>query len=182
MSGMTVWPLAIYGILAGAYAGAPSGSWKWFSYHPSAMMVSFVSLSASAAIVKKRGGYEHTKLHGNLMGLAMVLAAFGWYVIYSNKQLLGKPHLTSWHAAIGLVALVAYAALFVVGLLGLHPDIGFKKTDRFLRWTHKWGGRLAVGVGWISAVVGFNNMHFDQPLHKLLFALPLAVSSFVVLR
>lgn len=77
---MSIWPPAIYGVLVGIYAGAPGGSWKWFSYHPASMMVSFVSLSVSAAIIKKRGGYENTKIHGTLMAVATALAAFGWYM------------------------------------------------------------------------------------------------------
>lgn len=178
---MVAWPLALYGIAAGLYAGMPGGNWSWFSYHPFSMMVSMFSLSASAAIVKKRGGYENTKLHGTLMLVATLLAGFGWYVIYSNKEILGKAHLTSWHAWIGLACLVAYIKLFLVGLAGLHPDFGIKKTNKSLRFAHKWGGRAATGLAWISAIVGFNNMHSNQPLLQFAFAAPLTIASYFVL-
>lgn len=80
-----------------------------------------------------------------------------------------------------MVALISYAVLLVVGLIGLHPDFGVKKTNKLIRWTHKWGGRLATGLGWLAAIVGFNCMHADQPLKKFLFAAPLVIASYFVL-
>jgi hypothetical protein len=46
----------------------------------------------------------------------------GWYVIYSNKNILGKPHLTSWHSWIGFAALIGWIAFALAGALGLHPE------------------------------------------------------------
>ena len=36
------------------------------------------------------------KTHGNLMCAAVLLAIGGYYSIYSRKEMLGKPHVTSW--------------------------------------------------------------------------------------
>ena len=47
------------------------------------MIISFIVLAALSALVKKIGGYDNTKLHGNLMTLALALGGFGFYVIYS---------------------------------------------------------------------------------------------------
>ena len=47
----------------------------------------------------------------------------GYYVIYANKEMNNKPHLTSWHAWLGFGALIGWIALALVGLLGLHPEL-----------------------------------------------------------
>jgi len=68
---------------------------------------------------EKKGGYENTKAHGSIMSLAMVLALFGWYVIYSNKEANDKPHLTSWHSWFGLAAIVGWVCFAIAGAVAL---------------------------------------------------------------
>ncbi|KAJ1448083.1 hypothetical protein M885DRAFT_540403 [Pelagophyceae sp. CCMP2097] len=171
--------LAVWGVAAGLYAAGPS-TWGWFSYHPLSMMTAFVSFGSSAAIVKKRGGYENTKLHGYIMTCSVALAMFGWYVIYSNKQLFNKPHLTSWHSLVGVYALVGYLVLQVVGLLGLHPDFGVLKTNKTVRTVHKLFGRTVIAAGWMACSMGFNKMN-PNVVHQLIFAVPLLGGAFFVL-
>jgi len=177
-----LWPIPLFGVVAGAYAGVlPGWGWAWYSWHPLCMMAAFVALSSLAALVKKRGGYENTKTHALLMTCAVLFAAFGWYVIYSNKNMMAKPHLTSWHSWFGVLALVTYGALFVIGLGGLHPDVGLRTKDRSLRFVHKWGGRVAIATAWSAAVLGFFYMHPNAG-ERVLFAAPLLLASFSLLR
>jgi len=169
-----------YGTALALFLGTRFGKWSWFSYHVASMALSFVGLSSAAALVRKRLGYRNTVLHGQLMLVATALAAFGWYVIYSNKNMLGKRHLTSWHSWFGVAALVAYALLFVVGLAGLHPDFGLLKTNRFLKKAHNLSGKAAIAAGWTASVVAFNNLDNDRS-HQALFAAPLLAGAFLVL-
>ena len=41
--------------------------------------------------------------------------------------MLGKPHNTSWHALLGLVAIGGYALGALSGATALHPDFGVAK-------------------------------------------------------
>jgi len=58
------WPVVTYGVVAAVYVALIPGKWIWFSWHPLMMMISFFILSSFAAMYKKIGGYENTKLHG----------------------------------------------------------------------------------------------------------------------
>lgn len=49
------------------------------------------------------------KLHSAMSNIALASMAGGLYTIYTNKERLGKPHWTSWHAWVGLLALGLWA-------------------------------------------------------------------------
>lgn len=175
------WPLIVFGLAGGYYAGRlPGGGWAWFSWHPLAMMVAFVALASKAVLVKKKGGYLRTKIHGNLLTLGLAVALFGWYVIYTNKNAKGSPHNTSWHAWVGVTALLSWVGLAIVGLLALHPDFGALKSKKKIRFAHKWGGRFATAMGWLACFMGFAKMN-PNPQHQFLFGAPLLIASFFVL-
>ena len=91
------WPISLYGVVASYYFSMIHGM-VWFSLHPFLMFVAFATLAPAAILIKKIGGLINTTNHGYLMMLATSLSLFGWYVIYSNKEAKGKPHLESYHA------------------------------------------------------------------------------------
>ena len=69
--------------------------------------------------------------------------------------MLGKPHNTSWHALLGLVAIGGYALGALSGATALHPDWGVLKTVQPVRLAHKLAARAstmaafaAIGTGW----------------------------------
>ena len=71
-------PLLLFGLgLAAYYEFFHKTAGSWFCHHPSSMMVAFVALAGNAALIKKKGGYENTKMHGNVMSLATAIALFG---------------------------------------------------------------------------------------------------------
>lgn len=85
-----------FSILTGFLVGLkPNGEWRWFSWHPFLMSVGFIGMMGSASMIKKLGGYTNTKLHGILASLGSMMAMGGFYVIYTNKELLGKEHFTT---------------------------------------------------------------------------------------
>ena len=52
----------------------------------------------ASALTKKRGGYTNTKLHGIMSWTGMMLAGGGLYVIYQNKEEMGKDHFQTIHS------------------------------------------------------------------------------------
>lgn len=174
--------LLVFTLVTGIYSSyiAMGYNWVWFSWHPISMIASFVALSGNAVLIKKIGGYENTKKHGLLMLMATVVALFAWYVIYSNKNMQGKKHLTSVHGKIGVFVLLGNIALALSGALGLNPDWGFLRTNKQIRLIHKYSGRIVASTAYISCVLGF--MTIEKELHKrLLYGLPLICFGFYVI-
>ena len=147
-------PILVYTILAAGYVASMPGKWIWFSWHPLTMIVSFVLLAANATLLKRIGGYNNTKLHGILMFCAIIIALFGWYVIYSNKEMSHKAHVTTLHAKLGVGVLLGYVGLGLFGTVALDPQWGQFKTNKTFRFAHKIAGRLMTAGAWIVCVLG----------------------------
>lgn len=173
-----VGPLAAYGALALYYAY--DSKFSLFSYHPLLMTLGFITLAGNAILIKKIGGYENTKLHGIIFFAANVSAGFGWYYIYRNKELNNRPHLTSLHAKLGVAALLSYISLQLVGLLALHPDFGVLKTNKTVRFAHKWFGKAATALAWTAAVLGLFKIQQDIN-YQIAIVAPLVILGYFVL-
>ena len=99
--------LCVAVVIAAGIAGYRSGTlpvgagWRFFSWHPFLMMAS-IGFSTVAALIKKQGGYANTVMHGNLSFVSVALMATGYWVIYSNKEAMNKPHITTSHAQNGV--------------------------------------------------------------------------------
>jgi hypothetical protein len=155
------WPLIAYSLLAGLYmstVGKNAGTWTWFNWHPLCMLLGFVGLAGNAALIKKIGGYENTKMHGIMMFVAISLSSFAWYVIYSNKEMMGKAHLMTIHGKLGFVVMLSYFGIGIVGSAALHPDFGLMKTNKTIRLAHKVGGRVVTALAWACCVLGTCNV------------------------
>lgn len=151
------WPLIAYSLLGGFYmstVGKNAGTWTWFNWHPLFMLIGFVALAGNAALIKKIGGYENTKAHGIMMWGAVAAASFAWYVIYTNKEMLGKAHLMTIHGKLGFAVMLSYFGLGLAGGVALHPDFGIMKTNKTIRFAHKWGGRVVTMLAWTCCVLG----------------------------
>lgn len=166
------YPVILYSILAGLYCAYLPGKFVWFSYHPLAMISSFVLLAANATMLKRIGGLDNTRLHGQMMFLCVLISLFGWYVIYSNKEMMGKAHLMTYHGKLGAFVLISYVGIAMFGGVMLHPDYGMAKSNKQFRWLHKMIGRLLTATAWICSVLGFMTMQ-KQLLHQILFGFPL---------
>lgn len=168
-------PLILYAVLAGLTLGFKHGSWIWFSWHPIAMLVSFVALAGNATLLKKIGGLEKTRQHGNFMFLAVLLSLFGWYVIHTNKDMNGYPHLKTNHGKAGVIVLLGYLGLGIFGAIGLNPDFGILKTNKTVRFVHKWSGRALTCLAWICCVSGFATMN-PELWKQVVFTIPLLIA------
>lgn len=152
-------PIVAYTALGGLYVSTIPGKWIWFNWHPIAMMGSFVALGANAALIKKIGGLENTRIHGMMSGAATAISMFGWFVIYSNKEMNKRPHLTTIHGKLGVFVLLASLGVGAAGGIFLHPDFGLLKTNKSIRFVHKWAGRLILTAGWACSVLGNFNIY-----------------------
>ena len=144
--------LTLPALLLAAHIGQP---WRWFSLHPLLMLLAFVAAAGTGILTKIKGGRVNTLTHGYLMCSAFVLSLGGWYVIHIQKNMLGKPHLTTWHAWAGVAAILGYAFGAAGGAVVLHPDFGMAKKSQTFRSVHKLGMRAAtlvafaaIGSGW----------------------------------
>jgi hypothetical protein len=114
------------------------------------------------------------------MTIACAFGGFAYYVIRTNKDLFGKPHHTTVHGKLGVFVLLSYLSIGIVGLVCLHPDWGILKTNKSLRFGHKWGGRILTALAWITCCLGFNTMESNAMI-EILFALPLLFGGFFIL-
>jgi hypothetical protein len=163
--------LVVYSVLASAHIYSLKGA-IWFTWHPIVMITSFILLTGFAILIKKAGGYANTKTHVYLMVAAVVGACFGWYVIYSNKEMYNKPHLATLHGQLGVAVCLAYIGMVVFAGPALNPDWGYFRTDKTIRFCHKWSGRVFAALAWICCVYGFNTME-TRFEYQIAFALPL---------
>lgn len=167
--------LSAYGLAFGYYAGIqPISAWRFFSWHPFLMTCGMITIPGIAAVTKKLGGYANTKTHALLGWLSILMSGAGLYVIYQNKESMGKAHLTTVHAWSGVLVFVNMVAVGLVGSIFLHPDFGLRKTDKLIRFAHKTFSRLVVIAGWATACYGFYQLLPPSDLVKLIiFAAPL---------
>ena len=155
--------------------------WRWFDWHPLSMSLGFVGLASLAVLKKRVGGKGPTIQHGNMANAGVLFGIAGWYVIYSNKEMLGKQHLTSLHGKLGATSLVSFIILGLVGALGLHPDFGKVKTNTVVRKVHKYSGKAALLLSWSAAFTGFIKFESSLMVQVPVVAALSALSYFTLL-
>ena len=168
-------PIIIYSVFAVGfilYRNEKLWPVTWFMWHPILMIIAYVPLALNAILIKKVGGYQNTKTHGILMFLSTLLTIGSLYVIYTNKAKYNKPHFTSWHGLVGIIDLGIFYVVQYVGFLGLHPDFGFLRTNKTVRFLHKWAGKAALTIGLFSMIMGFRQLERSLII-QVLFSIPL---------
>jgi hypothetical protein len=173
-------PIIAFTVVASYYTAYKKGEFVWFSYHPVSMIVAFVGLASYGILKKKVGGYVNTQIHGYCMFVGALLCVFGFYVIYTNKEMNNKPHFVTTHGQVGAVLFLAYCISAVGGYIGLNPDNGFFKTDKNVRFSHKISGRILILLAWITCFLGFATMESNST-KQLMFVLPLVALSYFTL-
>ena len=99
-----------------------------FTYHPSAMALSFgaiMPLGVYVALKTRALGAGPLRLramwtHAALQTFAAALAFGGLVAIYLNKSVLGKPHFATTHAALGAAAAALTALSMLLGALNFN--------------------------------------------------------------
>ncbi|GMI13256.1 hypothetical protein TrLO_g11445 [Triparma laevis f. longispina] len=133
----------VYSVLLGLSLGTKKG-WRLFTYHPLLLTVA-TSIFVIAAMYKKIGGLQYTRLHGNLSFLGLCLVLGGVSAIYYNKEWNAhSSHFESNHALLGGSVLSIMCILLLNGLIAIHPDWGKLKTNKTIRLAHKMTGRFIL--------------------------------------
>ena len=141
-------------------------------------MIGMVGLMGTAVLTKKRMGYTNTKLHGMIASAGVLTSYIGFYIIYQNKNNMGKDHFTTLHSKAGLVALVGSAMLGVAGGVFLHPDFGIDKQNGLIRTAHKYSSRVILGLAWMATLSGLQTLIGEEDVKGLLFfAAPLVLAA-----
>lgn len=174
--------LLVVAIVLG-YRGATIGGAGWrlpFSLHPLLMSLGYVGLMGFAHKTKKLGGYTNTKNHGLVASVGLILGFGGLYAIYSNKEAMGREHITSNHALVGIISLCGLIGPALAGAIFLHPDFGIDKPNKLIRKIHKLVGRFFTAMGWLAAVMGLAQMT-ESTFEVAAFAVPLGILAAYVL-
>lgn len=133
----------------------------WFALHPLLMMIGFVTLGGLSILTKKIGGKANTEMHGNLMFLSSVFVGFASYVIYANKEAMGKAHLTTTHGQSGAMVLLMFLGYPIISYILYNPDSGVLRTNRTARAMHKYSGRITMLAALVVCCLGITKMEQD---------------------
>jgi len=128
-----------------------------FSYHPSAMALSFGVLmplggfvAVKTRLLKGTDRLASIWLHSGLQTFAVACSFWGFVAIWVNKNIQGKSHFVTTHAQLGVLSVVlTIAALLLgalnfqrLGLLRLVPE-EYRST---IKWAHRRSGAVAAGT------------------------------------
>jgi hypothetical protein len=126
------------------------------------MMTAFLTLGGISILTKKIGGRENTFLHGYLLSAASIVATFGGYVIYTNKNMYKRAHLTTFHGKFGAILLASFLFAPIPTYILFNPDNGLLKTNKTARMVHKYAGRALLFLGLVCCATGIRTMEKDN--------------------
>jgi hypothetical protein len=140
-----------------------------FAWHPTMMFTAMALLGPAAALAvqaRKLSSSSSTRFglvlaHGSIQFTAAACAAAGLWAIYTNKNNFGKPHFTSRHSRLGLLALAAYA-----GGLGYAVTKTLTTKGTMPTWKdklHRIGGVVAVAAGAAAVCTGIVHEKWMPP-------------------
>jgi len=145
------------------------------------MLSAFLTLSGTSILTKKMGGAANTSLHGNLMFAASAAAGFGMYVIWTNKEMYGKPHLTTPHGQFGALTLLWFVVNpWIAGLL-YNPDNGLLRQNQLARKFHKYSGKIGILFGLITCAYGIVTVEPDPIRSAILIGAMMITTPFILL-
>jgi len=86
--------------------------------------------------------------------LALLIASFGFYVVYTTKNEYDKPHFLTIHSHLGLFSFSAVTLYAIVSYTGFNPMTGWGKDSTRAKRLHRNIGQVIVMVGLITAAFG----------------------------
>nr|XP_027219248.1 cytochrome b561 domain-containing protein 2-like [Penaeus vannamei] len=134
-----------------------------FSFHPFLMTAAFTGLMTEALLIFSKSGLAAGALHSTrvtihwiILLLTAVCHSLGFAAIYFNKELNEKPHFTSWHGRIGLLASVFLVIQLSVGVFAKYPKLlKMFMHARSVKANHAVVGMLTFSLGMVATLLGF---------------------------
>jgi len=190
-----------YGVPAGVFAGTVMlVGWTYFNgelfgYHVTCMAAGFPFFMAEGILLSNHGvvlkpGPERLQLFQKHLALQLcgwLLIAAGFYAIYHNKDVHGKPHFMTRHATLG-VSTIVLALLVTPALgagafkwLGIHeklPESWQVPTKTF----HRWSGGATFGLAVLTVLYGMATPGIYKELYTPTMQLMTLVCGGVVLN
>jgi hypothetical protein len=117
------------------------------------MVFSFIIYMGNAINIQKNA--RNTKLHYTMQLIGLACSLFGFYVIYTNKNISGKPHFATIHGKIGLVLQILIIFMNINALVALNLNLPFGNP-------HKIFGRLVFTLGLVEMFLGIYTMRPDN--------------------
>lgn len=173
--------LVIFGGALFLYDGPDSSI--WFFWHPICALISMlpcmsIGIYAQQHNVKLRekqgkgGEYVSHLWHNLLMMAGVALIGFAIYVIYSNKNIFGKPHFRSWHGQMGLACVSGYLTVILTSLgvlweyprkMGWKPYLAVLRTVglniKTLATMHRYIGKALFLLACVTTMLGWQTTH-----------------------
>ncbi|XP_064160362.1 transmembrane reductase CYB561D2 isoform X1 [Anguilla rostrata] len=144
-----------------------------FSWHPFLMTLAFSFFMTEALLlfsphsspIQKFSHKSKARYHWILQCLCVACAGLGLAAISYNKHLNGKPHFSTWHGLVGLLAACGVAAQSAGGLPLLYHRLVKGWSLARLKRYHAVSGLLAYLLGSSSLMLGMCSLWFTASVH-----------------
>ena len=104
---------------------------------------------ANAIYIQKNS--RNTKLHYTIQVLSLLASLGAFYVIFTQKIMLGKSHFTTIHGKLGLVLNILFTFMSINAFVALNLKLPFGNP-------HKIFGRVVFTLGLIEMYLGISTM------------------------
>ncbi|KAM8917219.1 transmembrane reductase CYB561D2 isoform 2-T2 [Spinachia spinachia] len=159
---------------------------SWFSWHPFLMTLGFSLFMTEAILLFSPHGSPLRTLphktkarsHWILQCLCVSCAALGLAAIVYNKHLNGKPHFTSWHGLLGLLAACVVALQSSAAVPLLYPSLAKGWSLAKLKRYHAAAGLVAYLLGSGSLLLGLRSAWFSAAVGEYTWYLAAACCAF----
>lgn len=139
-----------------------------FSWHPFLMTLAFSFFMTEAILlfsphcspVRKFAHKAKGRIHWILQCLCVTCAVVGLAVIVYNKDLNGKPHLTSWHGRLGLITVCVAGVQSVAAVPLIYHSLAKGWSLAKLKRYHAASGLLTYLLGTASLLLGLCSAWF----------------------
>ena len=132
---------------------------EWFILHPLLAVLGTVALPVPGIILRSYKGYWSKKYHAILLGLSTLAVFLSVYVVFVNRSVRGKSHISSLHSFFGLMLFLGYVLFTLVGVFAMDPDWAWLDQSSPLRAqlksVHKVWGRPLLVVGYLVCLSGW---------------------------
>jgi hypothetical protein len=137
-----------------------------FRYHPACLMTWFALMTVSLLVAGQRRGKGMSgrqfvgACHAILLNVGLASGAVGLYYIYQNKEMAGKPHLTSYHAWAGVAAVALELVAHTIAVVRTAAPSKASKSFPNLVWRsfyHKSAGWLAHSAMLAAVILGLRS-------------------------